>query len=144
MHAVSFGPRGDLFACRSRRDDEVPEKASEKDVPPEQRGVVRIDVRTGQVEPLASGHTICTLSCAVDPTGTWLATVGSSRPDRPRPDGEIVVGELWVYHLPTRKLACREQLEGLPPMWVAFTPSGKRLVCANGKGVVKWWDVAVR
>ncbi len=26
-------------------------------------------------------------------------------------------------------------------MWVAFTPSGKRIVASTADGVVRWWDV---
>jgi hypothetical protein len=137
---VAFGPRGELIAWR-HGPDEVPEGKAEKDVPAELRGVVRIDLPGGKVVPLGIGHTVHTASCAIDPTGTWLATAGSSWRDKPRADGANVVGELRVYHLPTKELAFREQVEGPPLVWVAVTPGGKRVVTTTAYGVVRWWDV---
>jgi WD40 repeat protein len=140
-HGAAFGPKGILIAWRGGNDGEVPEGKTEKDVPAERRGVVQIDLPDGKVVPLGMGHTGRTLFCAIDPTGTWLATAGSSWRDKPRADGANSVAELRVYHLPTKELAFREQVEGLPLTWVAFTPSGKRVVTADYYGVVRWWDV---
>ena len=103
--------------------------------------MVGVDIAKGKVIPLGIGQTIYTLHCAIDPSGTWLATVGNSRPEKPRPDGKTGVGELRVYRLATKELVSREQVEGLPLKWVAFTPSGKRIVTATYDGVVRWWDV---
>jgi hypothetical protein len=128
-----FGPEGRLFAWRSAPPGEVPEKVAEKDVPAARRGVVRIDVPGGKVVPLGMGQGIYTLHCAIDPTGKWLAVAGTSR----EPGDDV-----RVYHLPSGKLACRLGLKGEnPPKWVAFTPSGKRLVCATLYGLVRWWDL---
>jgi WD40 repeat protein len=135
---VAFGPRGPSYAWRGGSASEVPEKVAEADVPAARRGLVGIDLPRGTVIPLGMGTTISTMSCAIDPTGAWLAVAGSARPDKP---GLGVVGELRVYHLPSKEVTFREQLEGLPLMWVAFTPSGKRLVTATYDGVVRWWDV---
>jgi WD40 repeat protein len=142
--SVRFGAGGSLFASRWRSEDEVAEKTAEADVSADRRGVIRIDLNSGRVEPLGLGQTISTLSCAVDPSGIWLATAGSSRPDRPRPDGQVVVGELRVYHLPSRALTYREQVDGLPLIWVDFTPGGKRLVSASRDGVIRWWELSGR
>ena len=137
---VAFGPKGTLIAWRTRGSDEVPEKTNEADVSADLRGVVQIELPTGKLVPLGMGHTVYTFHCAFDPTGTWLATVGRSRPDEPRPDGIDVVGELRVYHLPSKELAYREQLGDCVPTWVTFAPSGKRVVCGTYDGVVRWWD----
>jgi WD40 repeat protein len=142
-HGITFGPKGLLIGWRTGSSAEVPAKKAEEDVPAGRRGVVQVDYRTRQVVPLGMGQGIYTLSCAIDPTQTWLATAGSSRPDKPRSDGEASVSELRVYHLPSRKLGYRRQLEGLPLMWVSFTPSGRRIVCASCDGVVRWWDLAM-
>ncbi len=141
---VTFSPSGKLFAWRSESADEVPKGKSEKDVPADRRGVVQIDLHSGKVIPLGMGQSIYTLGCTIDPTDTWLATVGSSRPDKPRRDGATTVGELRVYNLSSKELAYRQQVEGLPLKWVSFTPNGKRIVCATLDGIVRWWDVAAR
>jgi WD40 repeat protein len=133
-HGVVFGPTGQLFAWRSESAAEVPEKVAEKDVPADRRGVVRIELTDGgKFVPLAIGQSVYTLYCAIDPTGKWLATAGTGQPDN----------EVRVYHLPTGALVCREPLKGEhPPKWVAFTPSGKRLVCATLYGLVRWWQLS--
>ena len=137
---VFFSPKGSLLSWRGESKDEVPEKTREMDVPAERRGVVRIDLRDKKVIPLNMGQSACTMTCVIDPTGTWLATGGLGHRDNATKK-EMWTGELRVYHLPTGKLAFREQLEGLPLGWLAFTPSGKRIVSAAGDGVVRWWDV---
>jgi WD40 repeat protein len=141
VDAVRFGPKGELFACRSSgSEDEVPENTAEKDVPADRRGVVRIDLPAGRVVPLGMGQTVYTLSCAADPTGTWLVTGGTSRLDRPGPDAKTG-GELRVYRMPYGELVHREQpKDSLPLKWVSFTPGGKRVVAATHDGVVRWWD----
>ncbi len=141
MHGFAFSPSGKLFVCRGF-GDEVPEGKTEKDVPADRRGIVRIDLPEGKVVPLRMGHTCGTLACAVDGKETWLATVGHSWPDKPA-NGKSA-GELRVYHLSSGKLVYREQWKGMPPLWVWFTPSGKRLVCVATDGTVRWWDVPVR
>jgi WD40 repeat protein len=140
--AVQFGPKGELFACRSfAPEDEVREKIAEKDVPADRRGTVRVDTASGKVTPLGMGLTIYTMTCAVDPTGTWLVTGGTGRLDPPIHDTKTG-GEFRVYHLPTGELAYREQPKGsLPLKWVSFTPSGKRIVSATYDGVIQWWDL---
>jgi WD40 repeat protein len=138
---VAFGPAGTLIAWRSESGaGEVPEKEAEKDVPADRRGVVQIDLSKGRLVPLGMGQSIYTLSCAIDPTGTWLATGGTGWLDRPQPDAKTG-SELRVYHLSSGKLAFRAQKDSLPLKWVSFTPSGKRVVCATYDGVVRWWDM---
>jgi WD40 repeat protein len=142
VFGFAFSPSGKLFVCRHGNAEEVPKGKSEKDVPAERRGIVRIDLPDGNVVPLNMGHTFGTCGCAVDGSETWLATVGSSRPDK-EPKGDYV-GELRVYNLASGKLAYREQLKEGVPGWVWFTPSGKRIVCVTSNGMVRWWDVPVR
>lgn len=140
---LTFSPSGKLFVCRhGSNEDEVRKGKEEKDVPAERRGIVRIDLPEGKLVPLNMGHTCgVTDYGAIDGQEKWLATVGSSRPDK-QVDEERV-GELRVYNLASGKLAYREQLkEG--PEWAWFTPSGKRLVCVTTNGIVRWWDVLVR
>ncbi len=129
---LAFDPKRQLFAWRIPRQkhDEVPDGKSEADVPAERRGVVRIDLDKKKVIPSKMGHTISTHACALDPTGTWLATGGSSRYDKLRGEDKSG-GELRVYHLPTQTLVHREQLDGLPLTWVAFSPGGKRIAAAT-------------
>ncbi len=139
---VTFGRKGSILAWRWKPvGGEVPNKTLEKDAPPGRRGVVRVDLDNKKVIPLNMGQSIYTLACAIDPTGDWLATAGSSRRDKPRADGNYILGEVRIYHLPTGALVFREPVEGLPLNWVGFTPSGKRLVSATYDGVVRWWDV---
>jgi len=138
---VEFGPKGMLIAWRHGSDSEVPERQTEAETPAERRGVVSIDRHSGRVTPLGLGTSVYTLSCATDPTAKWLATAGSARPDEPRSAGNTTLGELRVYNLVTKELAFREQVAGHPLCWVAFTPSGKRIVSASYDGVVRWWDV---
>jgi WD40 repeat protein len=139
-HGCTFGPMGALYAWRSG-PTEVPEKAAEAEVPAERRSVVGIPLPEGKVIPLGLGTSVYTLHCAIDPTGTWMAVVGTAHADRRRPDGTMTVPELRVYRLKTRELVFRGQMDGLGEVWVAFTPSGKRLVTANHDGRLKWWDV---
>jgi len=91
---VHFGPKGSLIAWRSGSESEVPKDVAEADAPADRRGVVQIDLPKGKVVPLGMGQSGCTMCCAIDPTGTWLATVGSARPDKPRTDGRDSFGEL--------------------------------------------------
>lgn len=137
---VLFGRKGMALAWGCAVDGEVAENGSEADVPAERRGIVRLDLAKGTLTPLKMGLAISTLACAVDPTETWLATGGSSWKDKPIQDNKKS-SELRVYHLPTGTLVHREQLEGIPLSWVAFTPSGKRIVAKTSDGVVRWWDV---
>jgi WD40 repeat protein len=142
VFGFAFSRSGKLFACRHGNAEEVPKGKSEKDVPAERRGIVRIDLPDGKLVPLDMGHTRVTSACAIDRTETWLATVGSSRPDKPLKD-VYAVDELRVYNLASGKLAYREQFAGgAGRLW--FTPSGKRLVCVTNDGTVRWWDVPVR
>ena len=135
-----FGPKGAVFGLRHPGHTEVPESMLEADAPAERRGVVRIDLAKGAFEPLKMGHSNFTAACAVDPTETWLVTGGDSLRDKPRKN-EKDASELRLYHLPTQTLVYKEQLDGLPLIWVAFTPSGKRIVAAAADGNVRWWDV---
>ncbi|MDY3557742.1 hypothetical protein R5W23_003007 [Gemmata sp. JC673] len=135
----AFGPNGLLIACRSDGKDVVPQGKDEADVPADLWGVVKIE--RGKVVPLVLGCTGTTFDCALDPSGMWLAVCGSAHPDKPLKDGSTSVGELRVYHLGTKELAFRDQVEGLPLTHVAFAPSGKRVVCATYDGHVRWWDV---
>ena len=137
---VFFSPKSSLLAWRGESKDEVPEKTLETDVPAERRGVVRIDLRDKKVIPLNMGQSACTMTCVIDPTGTWLATGGLGHRDNATKK-DMWTGELRVYHLPTGKLAFREQVDGYALKWLAFTPSGKRIVTSAGDGVVRWWDV---
>ncbi|MDY3557744.1 WD40 repeat domain-containing protein [Gemmata sp. JC673] len=138
-HAM-FGPTGALYALR-HGPTEVPEKTAEKDVPADRRSVVGIDLPDGKVLPLGLGTSVYTLHAAIDPAGTWLAVVGTAHADKRLPDGTVTGAELRVYRLGTWELVHREQMDGLGEVWVAFTPSGKRLVTANYDGRVRWWDV---
>ena len=140
---VVFGTRGTLFAWRVNSSSEVPEKMAEADVSAERRGVVQIDTSGKRVVPRKIGHGNSTLSCAIDPTGEWMATGGSSRKDRPL-TADTSTSELRIYHLPTGTLVHREQLEGLPLNKVAFSPSGKRLIATTYDGNVRWWDVEAK
>jgi WD40 repeat protein len=148
VHGATFTPSGKLFAWRiNQLSGEVPKGKAEKDVPAEGRGVVRIEIGDAskvKVIPLGIGQSIYTLSCAIDPTETWLATGGTGRLDQPKPDAKIG-GELRVYHLPSGRMVYRTQpKDSLPLMWLSFTPSGKQIVCATSDGVVRWWDVSAR
>ena len=139
---VAFGPTGALVAWGHGRHDEVPAGKIDADTPADRRGgAVRIDLPGGAVVPLGMGTSVYTRHCAIDPTGTWLAAVGSARSDK-RWQAVRTVRELRVYHLASGRLAYREQVEGLPLSRVAFTPSGKRLVGVTWKGEVTWWDVS--
>ena len=141
-HGLCFGPKGTLLVTRiGGQFDEVPKGRKEKDVPADRRGVVRIDLENQKVIPSKMGHTSNTCTCAIDPSGTWLATGGFSHPDKPLRNGHLVAGELRVYHLATGTLVYRDQMEYGPVDWVAFTPSGKRIVAATADGNVRWWDV---
>ncbi len=62
-------------------------------------------------------------------------------PNKPLSNGHLVAGELRVYHLATGTLVYRDQMEYGPVDWVAFTPSGKRIVASTADGNVRWWDV---
>ena len=135
-----FGSKGTLYAWRSESRGEVSEKELEANLPAERRGVVQIDLLKKKLIPLKMGQSIYTLACAIDPTETWLATGGNSHKDKPTKD-EKTSSELRIYHLPTGTLFHREQLEGLPLNWLAFTPSGKRIVAATHDGGVRWWDI---
>ncbi len=135
-----FGEKGAVFGFRHAEHREILENVLESKAPAERRGVVRIDLGKGTFEPLKMGHSNFTLACVIDPTETWLATGGNSHTDKPRKDDQTA-GELRIYHLPTQTLVHKEQLEGLPLMWVAFTPSGKRIVAATADGNVRWWDI---
>jgi hypothetical protein len=130
-----FGPTGQLFAWRNGISEVEPGTAR-ADLLAATRQVVRVeltDVREGKHAPLPAGEGLTVLSCAIDPTGKWLAVAGSGKRD----------DKVRVYHLPSGKLARRERLKGEhPPKWVAFTPAGKRLVCATLYGLVRWWDVS--
>ena len=137
-HSVAFGPTGTLFVCHGGFL-EMPK--AEADVPADRWGVARVELPGGRVTPLRMGRLGGPSGCAIDPTGTWLAAADSGKRDKPRADGDNTVGELRVYHLPSGSLAFREQVEGLPLSWVAFTPSGKRVVAAHSGGAVRWWDV---
>ncbi|MDY3557743.1 hypothetical protein R5W23_003008 [Gemmata sp. JC673] len=138
---LAFGRNGHVFVCRTRSDDEVPEKTAEKDVPADRRGLVQVDVESGRLTALGFGHTIRTHASATDPTGVWVATVGFARPDQPNSGKSTTAGEVRVYHLATKELACQKQVGTNPLIWVSFTPSGKRLVAATAYGEVMWWDV---
>ncbi len=132
---VAFGPRGQLFAWRNGISD-VEAGTARADALAARRPVVRValaDAPEGKYVPLPVGEGMTVLCCASDPTGKWLAVAGSGKPG----------SEVRVYHLPSGKLACRERLKGEhPPKWVAFTPTGKRLVCATLSGSVRWWEVS--
>ena len=136
----AFGPDGLLVAWRSPSGNGDVPRAKGEDVPGDRCEVVRID--GAKVVPLGiGGNTFDVLNCALDSSGTRLAVAGCSQLDKPRKDGSTSVGELRVYHLGTKQLAFREQVEGLPLTQVAFAPSGKRVVCCTYDGVVRWWDV---
>jgi WD40 repeat protein len=138
VDGLTFSPAGKLFAWRSVGADKVPA---------ERRMIVQIDlidVPEGKYVPLRMKQNVNPYSCAIDPTGIWLATVGMSPPDKPRRDGKTSVSELRVYNLSSKELAYREQVEGLPLMGVSFTPGGKRIVSTTSDGVIRWWDVAAR
>lgn len=147
---VVFDPNGTLYAWRGEakkdRKDEVPLGKAEADTPVNRRGVVRIDLDKKKVIPLPIGHTICTHTVAIDPTGKWLVTGGSSHPDKPKPKKDKGMkeesSELRIYHLPTQTLVHREQFDEWMMGWVGFSPSGKRL--ATYDGVVRWWDVTAK
>lgn len=138
---VVFGAKGMLLAWRINSSAEVPETAIEAELSGSRRGVVQIDTIGKKVVPLKMGQAIHTMTCAIDPTETWLATGGYSRPDKPLRNGNLVAAELRIYHMPTGTLVHRNQMEDGPLMWLAFTPSGKRIVAATADGVVRWWDV---
>lgn len=137
-----FGPKETLVASRTGDNlSEIPEASLEKDVSAARRGVVQFDLGNQKMLPLKIGHTDRTLACALDPTGTWLATGGASRSDKPLGNGDLIVGELRVYHLPTATIDYKVQMGDGSLCWIAFTPSGKRIVSATTDGVVRWWDV---
>ncbi|MDY3554650.1 WD40 repeat domain-containing protein [Gemmata sp. JC717] len=135
-----FGPNGLLIAWRSPSGNGDVPRAKGEDVPGDRCEVVRID--GDKVVPLGiGGNSFDVFDCALDPSGTWLAVAGCRQLDKPLKDGSTSVGELRVYHLGTKELAFREQVEGLPLTHVAFAPSGKRVVCCTYDGFVRWWNV---
>jgi WD40 repeat protein len=133
-----------LIALRSGGGPEVPKDTPEEKIPAEKRALFLIDVPKQKTTPLGIGHQIGTLHFALHPTDEWIATVGASRPDKPVPGNlpDPAVGELRVWHYPTRKLVHKIQFdfEGFRPTWVGFTPDGKKLVAADAKGKVMAWD----
>ena len=133
-----------LIASRSGNADEVPNGTAEDKVAPERRGLFVIDIKKQQIAPLSMGHQIHTFAFALHPSGDWIATVGPSRPDGlARKDATEQVGELRVYHLPTRSLAHRVQFDDeFFPSKVLFTPNGKRMVAVDVEGKVRSWDFA--
>lgn len=140
--AVSIGPRGDVIARRSNTAVEVPKGTAEKDVPHERRAVVRIDPERRQVVPTGMGTSVGTLGCAFDPSGAWLAVVGTAHPDGPARKDDTFASEVRVYEAVTARLVFREQVWArLALTWVSFSPSGKRLVAATANGVLHWWNV---
>ncbi len=139
---VTFGPDGTLLALRTGPGSEVPNGVAEKDAPADRRAVVRIDPDRKRAIATGMGMHHSALHCAFDPSGTWLALAGHSRPDRPNPKDGTFYSELRVYHFATARLVHREQvLARMALSWVAFSPSGKRLCAATGNGVLHWWDV---
>lgn len=146
IDSIHFLSNNSLLLCRNHRtQQEVPEGLDESKTDAVRRAIVKVRFPDGQVEPLGLGQTAATRFCAVDPTETWLATVGSSPPDKPTPAVVTQSGELRVYNLATKKLVYREQTnKPLPLTWVAFTPSGKRLVATCVDGTVHWWDVQAK
>jgi WD40 repeat protein len=148
MHGLHFLKSGtQLLAARSGKEPDVPKGTPEEKVPAEKRGLFLIDVPKQKITPLGMGAPIYTLHFAVHPSEEWIATVGGAYPDKPVPNlPNLFVGELRVYHYPTRTLAHKVQFEdkgdgeGFYPMWVGFTPDGKKLVAVEGKGKVMAWD----
>jgi WD40 repeat protein len=134
-----------LIAARSGKEPDVPKGTPEEKVPAEKRGLFLIDVPKQKTTPLGIGAQIHTLHFALHPSEEWIATVGGAYPDKPVPNlPDAFVGELRVYHYPTRTLAHKVQFEhgddGFYPMWVGFTPDGKKVVAVSGKGKVMAWD----
>jgi WD40 repeat protein len=141
ISGICFGKDDTIYACRSGLNtEEVSEGKKENEVQASRRGIVRIDLNRRKVTPLPFGHNEGTFCCAVDPTGTWLATGGLSRVDKPDPNGIQRYGEIRVYHLSSGELAYREQIKDDPQCWIAFTPNGKRLISAQSTGKLTWWD----
>jgi len=139
---ITIGARGDIVAKRGDSQIEVPKGTAEKDVPAGRRGVVRIDPVGKSCVPTGMGTTYHTIRCAFDPTGRWLAVVGSAHADGPAPKDDTFASELRVYEFATARLVHREQVFARMALsWVAFSPSGKRLCAATGNGTLHWWDV---
>lgn len=135
VNGVVFGPKNQLFAWREGKS-EVKPGTTEAEALKAKRPVVQIgltDVPKGKCTPLPLGeNNLAVQSCAIDPNGQWLALVGFTESNT----------KVHLYHLPSRKLVCREQIkEDATPVWAAFTPGGKRLVYATHKGDVRWWDL---
>lgn len=148
LYELAFSQDGtQLIAVRSRHGDEgeVPQGTAEEKVPPQQRGLFLIDVGKKHVIPLGLGHQIYTLASAFHPSGDWIATVGTSRPDkRGQKDASDRVGELRIHHFRSRSTSVRVQFyDEFFPHRVRFTPDGKKIVAVDYEGKVKSWDFTI-
>jgi hypothetical protein len=137
VNGLVFGPKKQLFAWRDGKSKVKPGTLAAEALNA-RRPVVRIgltDALKGKYTALPLAENLAVRCCAIDLDGNRLALVGF-----PRSDEEV--NEVQLYHLPSGKLACREQFkEDRKPVWVAFTPNKKRLVYATWKGDVQWWDI---
>ncbi|HET6572385.1 MAG TPA: hypothetical protein VFG68_02195 [Fimbriiglobus sp.] len=141
LHFIRTGTQ--LIAARWGKEPEVPRGTAEEKVPAERRGLFLIDVAKQETIPLGMGGQVDTMHFAIHPSEDWIVTAGSAYPAKPVPgQPDATVGELRVYHYPTRKLVHKVQFdfEGFQPMWVKFTPDGKKLVAVSANGKVMAWD----
>jgi hypothetical protein len=136
----------ELILCRGGYEQDRPKGVPDEKVPAERRGFFRIDPAAKTMTPIEIGSRYGTLHFALHPSDDWIATVGPAASTDPVPDDpDPTVGELRIYHYPTRTLAAKVSFpySGFYPCLVGFTPDGKKVValCAlKGHEKVMAWD----